>query len=118
MGVANMIVAAIDARQFEFGVLRAVGARRGMVLRLVLAEAVMVSLAAMVLGTCMGLQAVWAGQIVDEMLLGIELDVRPPWGPIAAGCGIVLVMAMGAAAPAVIALSRRKPRELLAAVRG
>jgi putative ABC transport system permease protein len=118
LGVANMIVAAIDARQFEFGVLRAVGARRGMVLRLVLAEAVMVSLAAMILGTLMGLQAVWAGQRVDEMLLGIELTVRPPWGAIAAGCGIVLIMAVGAATPAVMALSRRKPRELLAAVRG
>jgi putative ABC transport system permease protein len=118
MGVANMIVAAIDARQFEFGVLRAVGARRGMVLRLVLAEAVLVALTAMALGTLMGLQAVWAGQIVDEMLLGIDLAVRPPWLTIAAGCVVTLVMAVGAAAPAVLALSKRRPRELLAAVRG
>jgi putative ABC transport system permease protein len=118
MGVANMIVAAIDARQFEFGVLRAVGARRGMVLRLVLAETVLVALTAMVLGTLMGLQTVWAGQKVDAMLLGIELSVRPPGLAIAAGCLVTLVMAVGSAVPAVMALSRRKPRELLAAVRG
>jgi putative ABC transport system permease protein len=118
MGVANMIVAAIDARQFEFGVLRAVGARRGMVLRLVLAEAVLVAITAMVLGTLMGLQAVWAGQKVDAMLLGIDLSIRPPWLAIVAGCVVTLVMAVGAAAPAVMALSKRRPRELLAAVRG
>lgn len=118
LGVANLIVAGIDARRFEFGVLRAVGARRGAVLRLVLAEAVLVSLAAMILGTLMGLQAVWAGQRVDAMLLGIELSVRPPAAAILAGCLVTLGMALGAAAPAVAALSRRKPRELLAAVRG
>ena len=118
MGVANLIVAGIDARRFEFGVLRAVGARRGVILRLVLAEAVLVSLAAMVLGTLMGLQAVWAGQKVDAALLGIQLSVRPPAAAILAGCAVTLVMALGAAAPAVMALSRQKPRELLAAVRG
>lgn len=118
LGVANLIVAGIDARRFEFGVLRAVGARRGVILRLVLAEAVLVSLAAMVLGTLMGLQAVWAGQKVDAALLGIELTVRPPAAAILAGCAFTLFMALAAAAPAVAALSRQKPRELLAAVRG
>ncbi len=118
MGVANLIVAGIDARQFEFGVLRAVGARRGLVLRLVLAEAVLIALAAMILGTLIGLQAVWAGQRIDAMLIGIRLFVHPPWGPILMGCGVVLVLTVGAAAPAVIALARRTPRDLLAATRG
>ncbi len=118
MGVANLIVAGIDARQFEFGVLRAVGARRGLVLRLVLAEAVVIALAAMILGTCIGLQAVWAGQKIDAMLIGIKLFVHPPWRAILMGCGIVLVLTVGAAAPAVFALARRTPRDLLAATRG
>jgi putative ABC transport system permease protein len=118
MGVANLIVAGIDARRFEFGVLRAVGAERGAVLRLVLGETVLVAMAAMVLGTLMGLQAVWAGQKVDAMVLGIQLTVSPPAAAIAAGCLVTLLMALGAAGPAVVALSRQKPRELLAAVRG
>jgi len=118
LGVANLIIAGIDARQFEFGVLRAVGARRGVVLRLVLAEAFLIGLAAIVLGTCMGLQAVWAGQKIDALLIGIELRVHPPWIAIASGWVVVLVLTVGASAPAVFALGRRSPRELLAAVRG
>lgn len=118
LGVANLIIAGIDARQFEFGVLRAVGARRGVVLRLVLAEAFLIGLAAIVLGTCMGLQAVWAGQKIDALIIGITLSVHPPWLAIAAGSGVVLILTVGASAPAVFALGRRTPRELLAAVRG
>ncbi|QOI99586.1 MAG: FtsX-like permease family protein [Phycisphaeraceae bacterium] len=118
LGVANLIVAGIEARRFEFGVLRAVGATRGAVLRLVMAEAMVVALGAVVLGTLMGLQAVWVGQKIDAMLLGIELTVRPPWGAIAWGWAAVVGMTLGAAAPAVVVLSRRTPRELLASVRG
>jgi putative ABC transport system permease protein len=117
-GVANLIVAGIDARQFEFGVLRAVGAPRGLVLRLVLAEAAVVGLAAAALGTLMGIQAVFGGQHFDAALLGLSLRVRPPVIPIAAGCVIVMVITLGAAAPAVMALARKRPRELLGAVKG
>lgn len=117
-GVANLIVAGIDARRFEFGVLRAVGAPRGVVLRLVLAEALVIALAACVLGTMLGVQAVAAGQHFDSRVLGIELSLRPPPGPIAIGWLAVIVMTLGAAGPAVFALGLKRPRELLAAVRG
>lgn len=118
LGVANLIIAGIDARQFEFGVLRAVGARRGVVLRLVLAEATLIGLAAIVLGTAMGFQALWAGQKIDAMLIGIELSMHPPWLAISGGWALVLALTLGASAPAVITLGRRSPRELLAAVKG
>lgn len=118
LGVANLIVAGIDARKFEFGVLRAIGAGRGMICRLVLAEAVIIALAAGLMGTLMGIQGAYGGTRLNAVLMGIELGLRPPVGPIAAGWGIVMVLALGAAAPAVLALARRKPRELLAAVKG
>jgi putative ABC transport system permease protein len=118
LGVANMIVAGIDARQFEFGVMRAIGASRGAVLRLVLAEAVIVAVAACIVGTGMGIQAVWAGQKIDALIVGIVLSPRPPWGAVTVGWGIVLVVTVGAALPAVLSLGRRRPRELLAATRG
>ncbi len=117
-GVANLIIAGITARQFEFGVLRAVGASGGLVSRLVLAEVVVIALAACVLGTLMGFQGAYAGRRLNELLLGLELTFQAPVGAIAIGWGIVIVMALGAAAPAVWGLSRKKPRELLAAVKG
>lgn len=117
-GVANLIVAGIQARQFEFGVLRAVGAERSLLARLVLAEALVIALTACVLGTLMGIQASWAGQRLYEVMIGLLLRLRPPVLPIAAGWLILIVITLGAAGPAAWALMRRSPRELLAAVKG
>lgn len=117
-GVANLIVAGIQARQFEFGVLRAIGAQRGLLARLVLAEATLIALSACVVGTAMGIHASWGGQHMYEILLGIVLSLRIPIGPTAAGWATVIAITLAAAAPAVIALARKQPRELLGAVRG
>ncbi len=117
-GVANVIVAGIQARQFEFGVLRAVGAQRGLLSRLVLGEALIIALAACVLGTLMGIQGSWAGQRIDRLLFGLDMRLRPPPLPIAVCWGITIVLTLAAAAPAVLRLARKRPRELLGAVRG
>jgi putative ABC transport system permease protein len=114
-GVANVIAAGIQARRFEFGVLRAMGARRGLLARLVLAEAVLIAVTAGVLGTAMGVQGAWAGRRLDAMLLGLRLAVRPEYAVIAAGIGVVLVFSVGSALPAIVRLARRSPRELLSA---
>lgn len=117
-GVANLIVAGIESRRFEFGVLLAVGAKRSLLTRLVLGEAVLIATAAGILGTLMGVQASWAGQRLQELLMGMLLELRPPLGALAAGWGVVFVMTLGAAAPAAWRIGRRRPRELLASVRG
>jgi len=113
-GVANIIVAGIQTRQFEFGVLRAVGAPRGLLVRLVLAEAVLIALAACLLGSALGIQGVASAQHLDKVLFGLELNTRPPPLPVLTGWIAVFIVTLGAAAPAVLALGRRKPRELLA----
>lgn len=117
-GVANIIIAGIDARQFEFGVLRAVGAQRGLLSRLIASEALLIALTACILGTCMGIQGSWAGQRLNRMLLGLELELRPPLLPILASCGVVILMTLAAAMPAIVRLNRKRPRELLGATRG
>src|SRR5262249_1981084 len=117
-GVANIIVAGIDARQFEFGVLRAVGAQRSLLSRLIAGEALLIALAACILGTCMGLQGSWAGQRLDRMLLGLDLTVRPPLLPVALSWVVVIVLTLAAAMPAILRLARKRPRDLLAATKG
>ncbi|GIK18327.1 MAG: hypothetical protein DYG93_12620 [Leptolyngbya sp. PLA2] len=117
-GVANVIVAGVEARQFEFGVLRALGAQRGLLLRLIAGEALLIASAACLLGTLMGTQGAWGGTRLNALLLGLSLTPRPPLLPIAAGWGFVLLMCLSAAAPSIARLNRRRPCELLAAVRG
>jgi putative ABC transport system permease protein len=117
-GVANIIVAGIDARQFEFGVLRAVGARRSLLSRLIAGEALLMALAACILGILMGIQGSWAGQRLDRMLLGLELNLRPPPVPILLSCLALIVLTLAAAMPAIVRLGRKRPRELLGAMKG
>lgn len=117
-GVANLIIAGVQARQFEFGVLRAVGASQGLLVRLVLGEAVVIATTACVLGTMMGLQGAMGGNVIDRALWGLDVTPKPPVVPILAGCVVVFVMTCGAAVPAIVALGRKRPRELLGAVRG
>ncbi len=118
LGVANLIVAGIESRRFEFGVLRAVGAQRGLLTRLVLGEAVIIALTACVLGTMMGVQGAWAGQKIYRLLVGVQMQLRIPIGPVLAGWAAVFFFTLGAAAPAIVRLNRHSTRELLASVKG
>lgn len=118
LGVANIIAAGISARHFEFGVLRAIGAGRGLLLRIVLAEVLVIAIGACIIGAISGLQGAFIGQRVQRLVIGLDATLVPPWGAIAAGCGFVIVICILAASPSMISLVQRKPRELLGAVRG
>lgn len=117
-GVANIIIAGIRARMFEFGVLRSVGASKGLLARVVFAEAVLIALAAILLGTALGLQGILSGQRMDRLLFGLELTVRPPIVPIVVGWVFIFTITLVAAVPSVLVLLRKHPRELLAGTRG
>lgn len=117
-GVANLIVAGIQARQFEFGVLRAIGAQRGLLARMIIGEALLIALTACIIGTVMGIHAAKAGQRVNEVLIGLSLKGWPPLWPTLAGCLAVTLITLAAAAPAILSLNRKHPRELLGAMKG
>jgi hypothetical protein len=66
----------------------------------------------------MGIQGSWAGQRLYALLLGLDLHLRPPPVPIAVGWAAVIILSLLAAIPAIWRLNRKKPRDLLATVRG
>jgi putative ABC transport system permease protein len=70
LGVANMVIASIHARRFEFGVLRAIGAGRWQLVRLVLAEVSLIALVAGLLGACAGLHFAYMATLIDKLLIG------------------------------------------------
>ena len=117
-GVANLIIAGIQARQFEFGVLRAVGATRWMLGRLVLGEALIIAVVACILGTALGFQGSWAGLKINAVAIGLQLEFRPQWDVVVLGSLLVTAITLGAAMPAIAGLMRMKPRELIAAMKG
>lgn len=112
-GVANVVIAGIRVRSHEFGVLRAVGAEKGVLTRLVIAEAFIIALAACILGTLIGIQGSWAGVKMYRGLLGLDLGLNPPPLPILTGWGIAIFLTLASATPAILSLNRRKTRELL-----
>ncbi len=117
-GVANLIVAEVSARRYELGVLRAVGASRGQLVRLICGQALIIALAACVLGTLLGLQAAWGGQHINRALVGIDLTLQPPMIPIVLSWGVAIVLTLLAAAPSAVRLNKASVRDLMSATKG
>jgi putative ABC transport system permease protein len=118
LGVVNVVVAGIDARRFEFGVLRSVGASGPMVGRLVIAEVVVIALGACIVGLGMGLHASWSGIRVYALVGGIEVRLIPPVAALAGACGLLIALTLVSVTPMVVGIARLRPRLLLGATRG
>ncbi len=118
-GVANLIVAEVSARKYELGVLRAVGASRGQIVRLICGQALIIAITACVLGTLLGLQAAWGGQQVNRVLVGMDLSFRaPPMLPIVISWAAAIFLTLLAAAPSAIRLNRSSIRQLMSSSGG
>jgi len=115
MGVGNIVVASIQARRFEFGVVRALGAHGSTLARLILAEVLIVAITACALGTGLGLQGAFAGLRLQRFLAGFDLPFEPPLGPIAQGWAILIALTVAFVSPMIWRVARTKPLRLLAA---
>ncbi len=93
LGVANMVIASIHARRYEFGILRAVGAGRGQLVRMVLAETTLVAMIAGVMGTCAGLTFTFMGTQLDFVVVGFTTHFIDPVPAVAVGYAVVLTCA-------------------------
>ena len=113
-GVANLIVAEVTSRRFEFGVLRAIGSQRGLLGRLVAAQTLLVALVGCVTGTMLGIQIALVARGFHRRLVGIEYAWQLPWDVIGWGAAAVIGAALIAAMPAIWRLMREHPRVLLA----
>jgi len=117
LGAGNVLAANIHGRRFEYGVLRSVGARRGVLARLIFCEAALFAVAGAITGTALGLHAAWAGAFFYRELVGIPIGVVVPWLPTGSGWLVLISLSLGAALPGVLYLVRRTPSALLAAGR-
>ncbi|HET9051426.1 MAG TPA: FtsX-like permease family protein, partial [Candidatus Dormibacteraeota bacterium] len=116
LGIANALLAAVRERRREIGVLKAIGARDGDVLRWFAGEALLVGLAGGVLGTLCGLlTAFTVGEVVNSYLVeqgleGVDLGGVPGWIVLGGVVGSAVLALVAAAWPALRA-SRLPARE-------
>ncbi|MCO8125118.1 FtsX-like permease family protein [Stieleria sp. TO1_6] len=120
LAVANTVIASVRARTWEFGVMRSVGVSRSQLVRLIIAETVLIALAACLLSLSFGLIAGWSG--VGMAQYGRWFAGPPsfviPWHQLAIGFGITLVLCLLAGLWPVIRTGRAEPLALLQSGRG
>lgn len=114
LGVGNVILANIHGRRYEYGVLRAVGGRKSLIVRLILAEAAILALTGAVVGTMLGIHLAWMGATWYRELAGLPVRLTLPEVPTAIGWAVLLALTLLAALPGVRAIVKRQPSALLA----
>jgi len=114
LGVVTALLISVLQRKRELGLLLAVGATPGQVLRSVLAEAVLLGLIGTALGILIGLPMEWyvlKVVMVDES--GFQLDVLFPWKQaLGIAAASVLTAALAGLLPAWRAIQTRIPDAL------
>ncbi len=117
LGVANTIMASVRTRRWQFGVLRSVGITRGQLLRLVLAEAVLLGAVAIVLGLACGAELAIDAKALSRHIIGYDPPISIPWGIVWIGTGIVMAISLLASLWPAASVARCEPLKLLQAGR-
>jgi putative ABC transport system permease protein len=117
LGVTNTIMASIRSRRWQFGILRSVGVTRGQLLRLVLAEALLLGLVGCALGLAAGFQMSLNANGLARYIVGFALPFTPPWETIGIGTAIVVVTAVLASLWPAASVATAEPLSLLQAGR-
>ncbi len=117
LGVTNTIMASIRSRRWQFGVLRSIGVTRSGLLRLVLAEALLLGMIGVGLGLVAGFQLSIDAHELSHIILGYSAPTEVPWGILIFGTALVLLIALVASIMPAITVSRTEPLELLQAGR-
>lgn len=114
LGVVTALLISVLQRRRELGLLRAVGASRGQVLRSVLAEAILMGLVGSAIGLLVGIPLEWyAVRVILLEETGYSFAVHVPWQAI----GLVITLALGTATlaglgPAIHAMRLRIPEAI------
>lgn len=101
IGVANLMTANVASRARQLAILRAVGATRGLVLRMVIGETLVLGLLGGLLGLALGMHLAWNVTTMTERMWGYAIRVQVPWPFVAAAVALSIALCIAAAvAPA------------------
>jgi len=94
LGVANLITVSVNARTRQIAVLRAVGALKSQIVRLVLAEALTLGVMGSVIGVALGLHSAYSMNTIFEKLVDVELVYAVPWARVGGAVALTLAIAL------------------------
>jgi putative ABC transport system permease protein len=97
LGLANVMASSVAHRIREIALLRAIGITRGQTLRLVIAEALVIGMLGSLLGLGLGLMLGRATNSMTLSLWGLAPSFTVPWGLVAAGSGLAILLCLLAA---------------------
>lgn len=93
LAIANTLFASILERRREFGVMRAVGTKRGEVMRVVVGEAFATGLVGGVIGVAAGIWLQWVMVTLSKYGTGAAADMVVAWGTLGMAAAVALVLA-------------------------
>lgn len=117
LGVTNTILASIRTRRWQFGILRSIGLTRSQLLRLVLAEAILLALVGCVMGVAAGLEMSVNAEAVSVVVTGYVPRMVIPWHYVLLGVELVILVSVLASLGPAILVARAQPLDLLQAGR-
>lgn len=92
IGVANLMTANVTSRLKQLAILRAVGATRGLVMRMVVGESLVLGLLGSGLGLVLGLHLASDIRHMTLVMYGLEFPFQPVWGYVAAAISLCVGM--------------------------
>ena len=116
LGVVNTVVASVRARRWELGVLRAVGISRGALVRMILAEGLLIGVVTCLLSLAFGLLAGWCGTGISQYVSffgGLNPALTIPWSHLGLGLTATLGLCLAAALGPAMSVGRSEPLRLL-----
>lgn len=106
LGVVNTVMAGIRSRLYQMGILRAIGVTRSGLIRLIVAEAVLLGGVACVLGVSAGILMTLNARQLQGWVVGYVPPLRFAWDVIAIGVGVIAAVSVVAALIPAIQTSR------------
>lgn len=101
LGVGNLMMANVNSRARQIAALRAIGATKWQIGRLVLGEAGVLAVIGCALGLALGFHLAWMSNFTTDQLLGLRPAWVVPWGWVGFGAGFTsLICLVAGLAPA------------------
>jgi putative ABC transport system permease protein len=117
LGVTNTIMASIRSRRWQFGILRSIGVTRNQLLRLVIAEAMLLGIVGVCLGLLAGAEMSINASQEWKIIVGYNPPLVVPWKTVGFGVSVVMIISILASLWPALHVARSEPLALLQAGR-